>query len=147
MNISSRFWSWSQDSNTWLSLFLKSVKNEDGSNKFSSNQINSIPIGGYVLQIVFMIIWAYLSDRLQKRCTFIILQQITLLIGAIILSTWPKSLGLKMFAYFILFLSNSAGPLIIAWMSDTIGKENTELRSMMIGMAVCIVNAIDSFQK
>ena len=94
-----------------------------------------------------MIIWAYLSDRLQKRCTFIILQQITLLIGAIILSTWPKSLGLKMFAYYILFLSNSAGPLIIAWMSDTIGKENTELRSMMIGMAVCIVNAIDSFQK
>ncbi|TIC03924.1 MFS general substrate transporter [Wallemia mellicola] len=139
-------WSFSQDSNTWLSLFLKSLTNEDGSKRFSNNQVTAIPIGGYVVQIVFMLIWAYLSDIHQRRCRYIVAQQITILVGTIILSTWPKSFGLKMFAYYFLYLSNSAGPLIVAWMSDTIGKQNTEMRTIYIGLGVCVVNAIDSFQ-
>ncbi|TIA93117.1 hypothetical protein E3P99_00284 [Wallemia hederae] len=140
------FWSWSQDANTWFSLFLKSVTNADGSKRFTSNQLTAIPIGGYVLQIAFMLIWAYLSDLQQRRCRYIVAQQITTLVGTIILSTWPTSFGLKMFAYFFLYLSNAAGPLIIAWMSDLIGTQNTEMRTIYIGLAVCLVNAIDSFQ-
>lgn len=140
------FWSWSQDANTWFTLFLKSVTNSDGSKRFTNNQLTSIPIGGYVLQIVFMMIWAYLSDKQQRRCRYIVIQQLTIFVGTIILSTWPASFGLKMFAYFFLYLSNCGGPLIIAWMSDLIGKQNTELRTIYIGLAVTLVNAIDSFQ-
>ncbi|TIB37589.1 hypothetical protein E3P86_02129 [Wallemia ichthyophaga] len=140
------FWSWSQDANTWFTLFLKSVTNSDGSKRFTNNQLTSIPIGGYVLQIVFMMLWAYLSDKQQRRCRYIVIQQLTIFVGTIILSTWPASFGLKMFAYFFLYLSNCGGPLIIAWMSDLIGKQNTELRTIYIGLAVTLVNAIDSFQ-
>lgn len=140
------FWSWSQDANTWFSLFLKSVTNADGSKLFSNNQLTAIPIGGYVMQIVSMVIWAYLSDKQQRRCRYIVIQQVTTLVGTIILSTWPANFGLKMFAYFFLYLSNAAGPLIIAWMSDMIGTQNTEMRTIYIGLAVCLVNAIDSFQ-
>jgi hypothetical protein len=40
------FWSWSQNANVWFALFLKSVKNSDGTARFSVPQINTIPIGG-----------------------------------------------------------------------------------------------------
>jgi len=39
-------WSWSQNSNTWIILFLKAAKNADGTKRFSVSELNAIPIGG-----------------------------------------------------------------------------------------------------
>lgn len=58
-----------------------------------------------MLQIVVMLAVAWLSDRKNWRASLVIVQEVTLLIGAIILAVWPSSFGLKMFGFYILYLS------------------------------------------
>lgn len=132
--ISYATWSWSQNSNSWIILFLKAVKNADGTKRFSIPELNAIPIGGCksadrftnerranlvpfpsldVLQIFAMLFFAWLSDKTGHRATLVIVQQVTLLIGTITLSVWPASFGVKMWAYFMLWLSNAAGPTLV----------------------------------
>lgn len=52
-----------------------------------------------------MLAVAWLSDRKNWRASLVIVQEVTLLIGAIILAVWPSSFGLKMFGFYILYLS------------------------------------------
>jgi hypothetical protein len=37
----------------YFSLFLKSLKNEDGTKRWTTSQVNAIPIGGGAIQVVF----------------------------------------------------------------------------------------------
>lgn len=39
--------------------------------------------------------------------------QVITLVGCIILSAWPASFGVKMVGYFLLWLNNSGGPILI----------------------------------
>jgi len=39
--------------------------------------------------------------------------QVITLVGCIILSAWPTSFGVKMVGYFLLWLNNSGGPILI----------------------------------
>jgi hypothetical protein len=70
------------------------LKNEDGSSKWSTVQVNAIPIGGSAINVVFgtcdnswrlnfgtnlpgvVWIWALLSDFLRTRWTLIVTQGI-----------------------------------------------------------------------
>jgi ACS family pantothenate transporter-like MFS transporter len=91
--ISYAFWSWATNSNTWIILFLvrslfvsrrlvlteqKDVKNPDGSLRFSVSEINAIPIGGYALQLIAMLLFAWLSSRTGKRATWIVVQMVSI---------------------------------------------------------------------
>jgi hypothetical protein len=39
--------------------------------------------------------------------------QVITFVGCIILSAWPASFGLKMLGYFLLWLNNAGGPILI----------------------------------
>lgn len=39
--------------NNYFNLFLKSLKNADGSARWSTDQVNAIPIGGSAINVVF----------------------------------------------------------------------------------------------
>ena len=41
------------------------------------------------------------------------MSEIITLIGCIILSIWPASFGVKMVGYFLLWMNNSGGPILI----------------------------------
>lgn len=96
------FWSWATNSNTWIILFLvshppitimyvralyrrriltlalqKDVKNPDGTLRFNVSEINAIPIGGYALQLISMLFFAWLSSRTGKRATWIVVQMVS----------------------------------------------------------------------
>ena len=161
-------WTWSQNANSWITLFLKSVKNADGTKRFTVSELNAIPIGGCrsspallvncsnqradsrssrpssdVLQIVVMLAIAWLSDRKGWRASLVIVQEVTLLIGAIILSVWPASFGLKMFGFYILYLSCAGGPILVAWMADLTPCPSQ--RALILGLTPTCSFAIDSF--
>ena len=54
----------------------KDVKNPDGSLRFNVSEINAIPIGGYALQLIAMLVFAWLSSRTGKRATWIVVQMV-----------------------------------------------------------------------
>jgi ACS family pantothenate transporter-like MFS transporter len=94
-------------------MLQKDVKNPDGSHRFGISEINAIPIGGYALQLIAMLLFAWLSSRTGTRARWIIIQMVITLIGCLILSAWPASFGLKMVGYFLLWLNNAGGPILI----------------------------------
>lgn len=59
---------------SYFNLFLKSLKNPDGTARWSTSEVNAIPIAGGAINVVFVWIWAILSDLLRTRWTLIITQ-------------------------------------------------------------------------
>lgn len=106
-------WAWSQNSNTWIALWLASLRNADGTKRFDVAALNSIPIGGYVLSILSMFFFAWASDKTGRRLTFFNVQMSILLVGLIGLTAWPAAFEAKMFFFFLLWMSNSAGPILV----------------------------------
>lgn len=46
--------------------------------------------------IIAQLFFAWLSDRTGWRASLVVVQQVLLVIGAITLSVWPSSFGVKM---------------------------------------------------
>ena len=75
----------------YFNLFLKSIKNSDGSSRWTREQVNLIPIGGSASNVLFGMgtlssailllltiesvwVWALLSDALRTRWLLIVAQ-------------------------------------------------------------------------
>lgn len=129
----------------YFSLFLKSVKNADGTPRWSTAQVNAIPIAGGAINVVFVWIWAILSDILQTRWTLIIVQAVIGLVPAITMSVWTRHptstpIGAAYASYFISYFSLGTAPLIMAWLSDLI-PQDPEARTLTLGYAIAGVYA------
>ncbi|KAJ9117379.1 hypothetical protein QFC24_006473 [Naganishia onofrii] len=119
-------WSWSQDSNGWFVLFLKAVKNADGTKRFSVAEINAISIPAYALMLLAMLAFAYVHARTGWHTTWIVVQE-----------AWPPAFATKMVGFFLLFCSNAVGPILLGWMSAHF--RTPEERGIVIGLAVTFV--------
>lgn len=129
----------------YFSLFLKAVKNPDGTPRWTTSQVNSIPIAGGAINVVFVWIWAILSDILQIRWPLIVAQAVIGLIPAITMSIWTRSpdstpIAAAYASYFISYFSLGTAPLIMAWLSDLI-PQDPEARALTLGYAIAGVYA------
>ncbi|KAI7599924.1 major facilitator superfamily transporter, partial [Hortaea werneckii] len=77
----------------YFSLFLKAQINPDGSRVWSTEEVNVIPIGGSAINVVFVWIWALLSDFLRTRWTLIVTQAVIGLVPCIVMSIWTANAG------------------------------------------------------
>lgn len=135
----------------YFSLFLKSLKNPDGTPRWSIVAVNSIPIGGSAINVVFVWIWAFLSDILQTRWTLIVLQAMIGIIPCIIMSMWtshPSTVPLSgaYASYFISHICLGTAPLIFAWLSDLI-PQDPEARTVAVGVSVAGYYAISAWSQ
>ncbi|KAF3762724.1 MFS general substrate transporter [Cryphonectria parasitica EP155] len=130
----------------YFNLFLKSVTNSDGSPRWSTAQVNSIPIAGGAINVAFVWIWAILSDVLQTRWLLLVTQAVLGLIPAIIMSIWtrhPNStpIGAAYASYFMSYMCLGTAPLIMSWLSDLL-PQDPEARTLILGYAIAGVYAI-----
>lgn len=135
----------------YFSLFLKSVKNADGTPRWTTSQVNAIPIGGGAINVVFVWIWALLSDYFQTRWIFIIAQAAIGLVPDIIMSIWtshPTEVALSAVyaSYFISYTTLGTAPLIMSWLSDII-PQDPEARSLVVGVAIAGYYAIAAWSQ
>ncbi|OOO06664.1 major facilitator superfamily MFS_1 [Aspergillus oryzae] len=135
----------------YFSLFLKALKRPDGSPRWSVSQVNAIPIGGSAINVVFVWVWALLSDFLETRWTLIVLQGIIGIIPCIIMSIWtrhPTSVDVSAAyaSYFIAHTCLGTAPLIFAWLSDLI-PQDPEARTLVVGVAVAGYYAISAWSQ
>lgn len=135
----------------YFGLFLKSLKNPDGSARWTISQVNVIPIGGSAINVVFVWIWALLSDYFETRWTLIVLQAVIGIVPCIIMSIWtthPASVAISAAyaSYFISYICLGTAPLIFAWLSDLI-PQDPEVRSLVVGVAVAGYYAISSWSQ
>ena len=107
----------------YFGLFLKSLTNANGTRTWSTAQVNAIPIGGSAIQVVFVWVWAIISDHFQIRWQLIIAQASIALGPLITMSVWTRhpdsvSLAAPYASYFINFTVLGTAPLIFSWLAD-----------------------------
>ncbi|KAL7940488.1 allantoate permease [Trichoderma barbatum] len=134
---------------SYFNLFLKSVKSSDGSPRWTVEQINLIPIGGSVITVVFVWVWAFLSDILRTRWALIATQAIIAIVAAIILTIWTTDsdstpLSSAYAGYFLSTISLGTAPLIWAWLSD-LAPQEPEQRSLTVGAAIAGYYAVSAW--
>ncbi|EME43861.1 hypothetical protein DOTSEDRAFT_79811 [Dothistroma septosporum NZE10] len=135
----------------YFSLFLKSLRNSDGSKRWSTEEVNIIPTGGGAINVIFVWIWALLSDYLQTRWTLIVLQGVIGLVPCVVMSIWTSRPGripvsAAYASYFINYMALGTAPLIFAWLSDLI-PQDPEARSLIVGVSVAGYYAISAWSQ
>ncbi|KAK0629258.1 major facilitator superfamily domain-containing protein [Bombardia bombarda] len=135
----------------YFNLFLKSLKNPDGSPTWSTEQVNAIPILGGAINVVFVWVWAILSDVFQTRWTLLVAQGVIGLVPSIIMTVWtanPQStpLSAAYASFFMTYLSLGTAPLVMSWLSDLL-PQDPEARTLIVGYSIAGVYAILSWSQ
>ncbi|WYZ40239.1 hypothetical protein EsH8_IV_000580 [Colletotrichum jinshuiense] len=135
----------------YFNLFLKSLKNADGTAKWTTSEINAIPIGASAINVVFVWIWAILSDLLMTRWTLIIVQAVIGLACCIAMSVWTSHptttpLATAYACFFITFTAMGTAPLIFAWLADIL-PHDPEARTLIIGVSIAGYYAISAWSQ
>ncbi|KAK6069316.1 pantothenate transporter [Seiridium cupressi] len=136
---------------SYFNLFLKSLKNADGSARWSTSEVNAIPIAGGAINVVFVWIWAILSDLLRTRWILIVTQAVIGLIPCIAMTIWTShpdttSLATAYASYFISYLTLGTAPLIFAWLSDLL-PQDPEARTLIVGTAVATYYGVSAWSQ
>lgn len=110
-----------------------------------------IPIAGSAINVIFVWIWALLSDYLRTRWTLIVVQALIGLIPCIMMSIWTSSpgstpIGVAYASYFISYLPLGTAPLIFSWLADLI-PQDPEARSLIVGVAVAGYYAVSAWSQ
>ncbi|KAL0469562.1 major facilitator superfamily domain-containing protein [Neurospora intermedia] len=130
----------------YFNLFLKELKDKDGRPRWSVEQVNAIPIAGNAVNVVFVWLWAILSDLLQTRWTLLVAQGVIGLIPCIIMSIWTSHpdttpVSAAYASYFMTYMSLGTAPLIMSWLSDIL-PQDSEARTLIVGYSIAGVYAI-----
>ncbi|KAK3381093.1 major facilitator superfamily domain-containing protein [Podospora didyma] len=135
----------------YFNLFLKSLKNPDGTPTWTTEQVNTIPIAGGAINVVFVWVWAILSDMFQTRWTLIIAQGVIGLIPSVIMSIWTTHPGTAPLSYayasyLMTYLSLGTAPLVMSWLADIL-PQDPEARTLIVGYSIAGVYAVLSWSQ
>ncbi|KAK3492769.1 MFS general substrate transporter [Neurospora hispaniola] len=130
----------------YFNLFLKELKDQNGRPRWSVEQVNAIPIAGNGVNVVFVWIWAILSDLLQTRWTLLVAQGVIGLIPCITMSIWTSHpdttpVSAAYASYFMTYMSLGTAPLIMSWLSDIL-PQDSEARTLIVGYSIAGVYAV-----
>jgi ACS family pantothenate transporter-like MFS transporter len=125
---------------SYFNLWLKSMKNANGTSVWSVEQINLIPIGGNAISLVCVILWAKLADLTQKPEYILAFQLIVDLFSNIVLAIWPTNLGIKYAAFFLMPIADAVTSLLISLLAE-VYSTSPEKRAIATGAAVVLVYA------
>ncbi|TLD20761.1 hypothetical protein PspLS_08362 [Pyricularia sp. CBS 133598] len=107
----------------YFAVFLKALKNADGTPRWNVTEVNGIPIGGSGVSIVALLILTNLSDLFQSRWTIFMAQAIIGLFATIYMTVWTAypvttPIGGAYASYFMLYMTIGVTLIVTAWLSD-----------------------------
>ncbi|KAI0479066.1 major facilitator superfamily transporter [Xylariaceae sp. FL0804] len=136
----------------YFNLFLAALTRADGTTpRWSTSDVNAIPIGGGAINVVFVWVWAILSDVLQTRWTLIVAQALIGLVPCVAMSVWTSHpattpVAVAYASYFISFLCLGTAPLIMSWLSDLL-PQDPEARTLIVGVAIASYYAVSAWSQ
>ncbi|ORY29825.1 major facilitator superfamily domain-containing protein [Naematelia encephala] len=119
----------------YFNLFLKSLKNADGTAVWTVEKVNAIPIGGFAISCAVAWTTGFLSDKFRTRWILLLILSGIGLIPGIIMSIWTVPLGAKYCAYFLSYACIVTSPILFAWLSD-LTPHIPEVRTLIVGMCI-----------
>ncbi|KAL3436391.1 major facilitator superfamily domain-containing protein [Aspergillus tetrazonus] len=143
------FWaivlSWPIGSNTvptnYFNLWLKSLKNADGTAKYSVSMLNYLPIAGQAIQLVAEVVFSGLSDRFG-RFPFLLLHSVINITSLIILIIQPPNEKALMAGYYL----NYMGAYVLTILfSEAARMGSPEARTILFASGTIISYALNAF--
>ncbi|KAH8845166.1 hypothetical protein MCOR21_010576 [Pyricularia oryzae] len=133
----------------YFGVFLKSLKNADGTPRWNVTEVNGIPIGGSGVSIVALLIFTNLSDLFQSRWTIFMAQAIIGLFATIYMTVWTAHpdttpIGGAYASYFMLYMTIGVTLIVTAWLSDLLPHDPDSV-TFIIGATVALNFAILSW--
>lgn len=129
---------WASRANSYFPLYLEGLKDSAGNLRFSTYQVNVIPIGGYALQIVSNLSLNALSDWKHWRWQISMAPPFLLGVVLCVLCAWPSNYKVILAFYFLTYATNAGSPSLLAWMAELLRKE-PEARAILVALTVTIV--------
>jgi predicted MFS family arabinose efflux permease len=129
---------WSSRANSYFVLYLESIKDGAGNRKYSTYQVNILPLGGYALQIVTSLALNWLSDYAHWRWQIAVASSIASAIVLAVLSCWPSNDTTILTFYFLTYATNAGNPSLMAWLAELLRAE-PEARAVIVAMTVTLV--------
>lgn len=129
---------WASRANAYFPLYLEGLKDSTGKIRFSTYQVNVIPIGGYALQIVSNLALNALSDWKHWRWQISMAPPFLLGVVLCVLCAWPSDYKVVLAFYFLTYATNAGSPSLLAWMAEILRKE-PEARAILVALTVTIV--------
>lgn len=128
----------------YFQLWLKSLLNPDGTRMWGTTEYNAIPMGGSAMQIVGVWLAAYCSDVFRTRWAVLLAICIIGIPSCVIMTVWNVPNSAKYYAYFILYMLQSHGPPLWAWLSDMCPTD-AEQRALTLGICITGYYAINAW--
>jgi len=123
---------------TSTAVYLETIKDSAGNRKYSTYDVNILPLGGYALQIATSIAFNWLSDWKHWRWQISVFSALASAIVLAVLSSWPSSSKTTLVFYFLTYATNAGNPSLMAWFAELLRKE-PEARSIIVAMTVTLV--------
>ncbi|KAL4759702.1 major facilitator superfamily domain-containing protein [Aspergillus foveolatus] len=145
------FWaivlSWPIGNNTvptnYFNLWLKSLKNADGTAKYSVGMLNYLPIAGQAIQLVAEVVFSGLSDRFG-RFPFLLLHSVINITSLIILIIQPANEKAHMAGYYLNYMGAVSLMLLCSWASTHL-QDEPEARTILFASGTIISYALNAF--
>lgn len=129
---------WSSRANSYFVLYLESIKDSAGHRKYSTYEVNILPLGGYAIQIATSIAFNWLSDYKHWRWQIAVGSSIASVIVLSVLSAWPSNDKTILTFYFLTYATNAGNPSLMAWLAELLRAE-PEARAIIVAMTVTLV--------
>ncbi|KAJ5322877.1 hypothetical protein N7452_011166 [Penicillium brevicompactum] len=108
---------------SYFNLWLKSLKNPDGTKRYSVGMLNYLPIAGQALQLVAELLFSGFSDYLGTRLPFLLLQSVISITSLIILIIRPGNEHAYMAGWYLNYVGAVSTMILCAWASAHLEKE------------------------
>ncbi|PVI01188.1 major facilitator superfamily transporter [Periconia macrospinosa] len=114
----------------YFNLWLKSLKNSDGTKKYSVSMLNYLPIVGQASQLVAELVFSGLSDYFRTRLPFLLIHSAINISSLSILIVRPQSEQAYMAGWYLNYLGAVSTMLLCAWASAHL-QDEPEVRTVL----------------
>ncbi|KAJ5389879.1 Major facilitator superfamily domain general substrate transporter [Penicillium cataractarum] len=112
-----------QTPSNYFNLWLKSLKNADGTKRYSVAMLNYLPIAGQAIQLVAELLFSGFSDYLGVRLPFLLLHSAINVTSLIILIIRPSNEHLYMAGWYMNYMGAVSTMLLCAWAAAHLERE------------------------
>ncbi|OHX00474.1 major facilitator superfamily transporter [Colletotrichum incanum] len=129
---------------SYFNLWLKSLRNSDGSVKYSVAMINYLPIIGQAIQLVAELLFSGLSDYFGVRLPFLLIHSVINITSQIILIVRPRNEQAYMAGWYMNYIGAVSTMLLCSWASAHLQGE-PQVRTVLFASGTILSYLMSAF--
>ncbi|CAG9978722.1 unnamed protein product, partial [Clonostachys byssicola] len=129
---------------SYFNLWLKSLKNPDGTVKYSVAMLNYLPIIGQAIQLVAELLFSGFSDYFRTRLPFVMLHFAISFTSLVIIAVRPVNENTYMVGWYMNYIGGVLAQLACAWAMENL-QEEPELRTVLLASGTLVAYALSAF--